>query len=164
MGEFFKGWRRKIGCVTLVLACAILGMWLRSFTTTGDHVTVWNHSLYSHNGSVSWYVNYHDDSPRGIQDVIEFHAGSNKLFDPRRRILEKARWAFCGLVYSDQVVAGNGIRQYWITYWCFISPLTLLSAYLLLSHPRVAKPDSADENRSHQASGQRPEANLKSMI
>jgi len=30
MGEFFKGWRRKAGCVTLVLACVMAVGWVRS--------------------------------------------------------------------------------------------------------------------------------------
>ena len=30
MGEFFKGWRRKIGVMTLVAALAAMGLWLRS--------------------------------------------------------------------------------------------------------------------------------------
>jgi len=31
MREFFKGWRRTAGCVTLVMALAFLGGWVRSF-------------------------------------------------------------------------------------------------------------------------------------
>ena len=55
MNEVFRGWKRKVGVVTLVLACVFMGLWLRSFTTTNDQITLWvNHSLYSHNGSVSW--------------------------------------------------------------------------------------------------------------
>ena len=30
MREFFKGWRRKVGVVTLVLACVIIGLWCKS--------------------------------------------------------------------------------------------------------------------------------------
>ena len=30
MGEFFKGWRRKVGCVTLVMACVFAAGWVRS--------------------------------------------------------------------------------------------------------------------------------------
>ena len=31
MGEFFQGWRRKIGCVTLVMAFVLVLGWIRSF-------------------------------------------------------------------------------------------------------------------------------------
>ena len=30
MSEFFKGWRRKLGLFTLVMACVLTGIWLRS--------------------------------------------------------------------------------------------------------------------------------------
>ena len=30
MGEFFSGWRRKIGVVTLVTACVLMAGWIRS--------------------------------------------------------------------------------------------------------------------------------------
>jgi hypothetical protein len=30
MGNFFKPWRRKAGCVTLVIACGLIAAWFRS--------------------------------------------------------------------------------------------------------------------------------------
>ena len=30
MVEFFRGWRRKVGCVTLVVACLLTAAWFRS--------------------------------------------------------------------------------------------------------------------------------------
>ena len=30
MREFFRGWRRKVGCITLVMACAFVGGGIRS--------------------------------------------------------------------------------------------------------------------------------------
>ena len=36
MGDFFKGWRRKVGCVTLMMAAGLTGMWIR---TLGGHDT-----------------------------------------------------------------------------------------------------------------------------
>src|SRR4051794_19488286 len=30
MRDFFKGWRRKLGCVTLVMACVFMAGWVRS--------------------------------------------------------------------------------------------------------------------------------------
>ncbi|MDB5344377.1 MAG: hypothetical protein JWP89_2754 [Schlesneria sp.] len=31
MREYFFAWQRKIGCVTLAMACVLTGMWVRSF-------------------------------------------------------------------------------------------------------------------------------------
>lgn len=33
MKNFFHGWRRKTGCLTLMLACALCSLWLRSLRT-----------------------------------------------------------------------------------------------------------------------------------
>lgn len=30
MGNFFNGWRRKIGVVTLGMACVVLSLWMRT--------------------------------------------------------------------------------------------------------------------------------------
>lgn len=34
MREFFKGWKRKLGCATLIMACVFAVGWMRSYTTT----------------------------------------------------------------------------------------------------------------------------------
>jgi hypothetical protein len=36
MSTSFHGWRRKAGCALLVMACAFMGMWLRSFVVQDD--------------------------------------------------------------------------------------------------------------------------------
>ena len=33
MKDFFRGWRRKAGCVTLVMACVFMAGWIRTLTT-----------------------------------------------------------------------------------------------------------------------------------
>ena len=32
MREFFRGWRRKAGCISLVMALALMGVWIRSLS------------------------------------------------------------------------------------------------------------------------------------
>lgn len=34
MREFLRGWRQKAGCVTLLMAMAVSGLWMRSWTTS----------------------------------------------------------------------------------------------------------------------------------
>ncbi len=36
MREFFRGWRRKLGCVTLALACIVTTLWVRSLSRVDD--------------------------------------------------------------------------------------------------------------------------------
>ena len=44
MGEFFKPWRRKLGIVTLVLACVFMGGWVRSYSAH-DALNIAGHRL-----------------------------------------------------------------------------------------------------------------------
>lgn len=39
MPEFFRGWRRKVGCVALVMACLVAIAWIRSMAVA-DHIYV----------------------------------------------------------------------------------------------------------------------------
>lgn len=40
MSSFFHGWRRKAGCVTLVMALIVMTAWIRSLVVT-DSVLIW---------------------------------------------------------------------------------------------------------------------------
>ncbi len=137
MGDFFYGWRRKAGMATLVLACLFLGAWGRSFASTNDHFTVWkNHSVYSHNGSVCWNIRY--------DDLSTADASPNPAI-PKIN----SRWELCGVVVSDISFHRIGMRQYWVTYWYLMTPLTLLAGFLLLSQPRrTNRPAAAPPNEN----------------
>ena len=58
MGEFFKGWRRKAGVVTLVMALAFLGVWARSFRKVDNLVLAF--------GEISWKLG----SKRGNLEIM----------------------------------------------------------------------------------------------
>lgn len=53
MRDFFKGWRRKVGCVTLVMALACIGLWIRGYDV-GDRITF--DGRQAQNGESSSYV------------------------------------------------------------------------------------------------------------
>ncbi|MDB5348549.1 MAG: hypothetical protein JWP89_6926 [Schlesneria sp.] len=58
MREFFRGWRQKVGCVTMVVACFVLGLWMRSLRIR-DVIDFPNGPgsclrLVSENGRFSW--------------------------------------------------------------------------------------------------------------
>lgn len=59
MREFLRGWRRKLGCVTLVAACTVTVFWLRSFVH-GDEIALTlcgrSHSFGSELGQLSWWT------------------------------------------------------------------------------------------------------------
>ena len=59
MRDFYRGWRRKVGIVTLVMACVFMGVWVRSLVYL-DIVYVQGlghfHELISTEGTVHWIV------------------------------------------------------------------------------------------------------------
>jgi hypothetical protein len=77
MRDFFKGWRRKVGCVTLVMACAVATGWLRSMLTD-DYIAAFNRTFCSSNGkfylgphfSLDWRYFAWDSGPGLIPSVM----------------------------------------------------------------------------------------------
>ena len=58
MREFFKGWRRKVGLAALVMACVVMGAWMRSQFTSDVFCWSIGHEsevVISGNGALSWW-------------------------------------------------------------------------------------------------------------
>jgi len=136
MGEFFKGWRRKAGCVALVMACVLMAGWVRSAfccDTIGYDVFSCIGGLEHSQGLWSGWaiVSSVDANGTMTEDREEYgpftHAELRDYFESR-----PISW---GKYYPD------GSVTYWrVPYWSIVIPLTLLSGYLLLVKPRPKKP------------------------
>jgi len=153
MREFFKPWRRKLGSLGFVVACVFAAGWVRSPYVT-DAVT------YStgENSVASWFS---DNSTLGlIQYRAELDDGSGKYSPGTVSIKGPSyptwitvrpgesdlsfltwQWRWLGFGFSE-TEKFDGV---WLTYrvapyWSITLPLTLLSAYMLLSKPR-SKPN-----------------------
>ena len=146
MREFFRGWRRKAGCVTLVMATVLWAAWVRSLG--GLDVTIFNNAttaLASMPNTVGLII-VNDGKSVGTSYFYE-----NPLF------YEGTEWSwhFCGFgigklkhtvlmahIANDGTLVHHNIPPvifaglYTIPYWSVVIPLTLLSAYLLLWKPR----------------------------
>jgi len=110
MRGFFKGWRRKMGCVTLCLALSIVGIWMRSYD--------------------QW-------------DSFDY---GNTFVDSREGVIQRV-WDARNMIFSGGIGSEPETIVYWrVPYWSIVLLLTLLSAYLLLVKPRVAKPKIVGEN------------------
>lgn len=149
MSDFFQGWRRKAGCITLVMAFVFMLGLMRSYTIEdfisfnsgpdsqdglliSDHRILWGrwhwegHVPNRIGPSIQWSTNQYS-----IQPLMFFH-----------RLRAKWYWRMCGLEYAGFVDRFDTDSQavdwtMWaISYWSIITPLTLLSAYLILSNPR----------------------------
>jgi hypothetical protein len=120
MHEFFNGWRRKAGCVTLMIALLFMGGWIRS-TTDRDTAVIrtGTNSFFgfeSEDGSMR-LAHFSSDHPVTFFGNFEFES------DLRSDAL------------SLMAVVPSELR-FAVPYWSIAVPLTLLSAYLILWKPR----------------------------
>ncbi len=114
MIEFFKGWRRKIGVLTLLMACAFAAVWVRSLSAT-DVIKI-------HTGEK-------------IPKVLRLRAGWLRSHQGRIE-----RIASLAIGKHGRPAGGTGFYLWQLPYWSVVIPLTLLSAYLLLSTTRQSIP------------------------
>ena len=158
MGELFKPWRRKVGGITLVMACVVTGLWIRSpiycdfvrvcfvrncyQITSFENRVLWVHE-YVNEGSI--------DDPFVQCRAFEVNESLQRP-NPLRRLNER----YWNVAIGDCfVVSGTGKAGYptrflkkpgpSITYgliaariphWSVVLPLTAISAFLLLKKPK----------------------------
>ncbi len=109
MGEFFKGWRRNVGAVTLVTACVLTAGWVRSLSTT-DVIMV-------HTG---------ENTPKALR----LRAGWLRSHQGRIQ-----RIASIAVGKYGRPAGGTGFYLWQLPYWSITIPLILISAFLLLVKP-----------------------------
>ena len=156
MREFFHGWRRKAGCVTLMMACAVMGLWIRGqrfrdelafASASGTEKEI--HAIVSAAAGIMWIRERLPDwsmvqvtsfpvwnSHRyGDDDTSDFSGETDTRGD------SLWRWKWCGFDLGQGNHYGKDLTgptiSYWIApYWSIAIPLMLLSAYLILWKPR----------------------------
>ena len=132
MLTFFHGWRRKTGCVTLVLACAFAGGWIRSLVVA-DLIGFNSNYLISAGGL---FGSIHVDETT--------HNGLFWEINPNLFGLHSDPYFFWS--WSGFVLALSQNKLVWtIPYWSIVIPLTALSAVLLLTKPRQSTPKKTPE-------------------
>jgi hypothetical protein len=115
MGEFFKGWRRKTGCVTLVMACILSIGWARCFTQPERMIF----------RTRNW-------TSLPLSDFTVFNEDGQLEFG----------------IGEDAIIQYQYMSLFRMQYWTAIIPLTLLSAWLLLSKPRTPTPKPTVEPKA----------------
>jgi hypothetical protein len=152
MWSYFRGWKRKIGVMTLVMACFFTAGWIRS-PITFDELGVPCFRVISTNGGLYCEIVL---KPFGL-DFWYGSMGPNVLGRPDFYNCNDPRvwkWRGLGFAYGtfppedfgnpkDGVIA----FRFFVPYWSVVVILTLISAWCLLTKPRpktAAKPESAD--------------------
>ncbi|WP_010585968.1 hypothetical protein [Schlesneria paludicola] len=137
IGEYFHGTSRKLGVVTLVLACALMAGWSRSISTL-DVVTVplgattvvqWA----STDRQLLWVI----DSSLAPGDAFSFNLWDSDAVMPLNEILKEYRWTwhFYGMGTAE---AFTGQESIWVVpYMMVVIPLTLVSLILIVWNPRI---------------------------
>ena len=143
MSEFFKPWRRKVGCVTLAMACVFMAGWVRS-RTANDYVLIPTNSAGYFVGADShglcWIQSQNLDFPdfwyvvQGPGVSFEFNAAYQRPLD-HNAAATCSQWLGFQIIQINSNILGPRSRELkWVLpYWSIVLPLTLLSAYLLLS-------------------------------
>jgi hypothetical protein len=142
MRDFFQGWRRKAGAVTLVIACIFMAGWIRGLSTfdaifLGTSDSLVTHDLSFSDHGIQWTRTecLTEKRFRRKTEWISVPIGSLNIGKSER----EWHWKFrgFGIAIGDSVFRSairTSIRN--IPYWAFITPLMLLSAWLLLNKPK----------------------------
>ena len=142
MGDFFKGWRRKVGCVTLVMACVMAAIWVRSFVII-DAVDLYpgsftHHTWGSRQGIFSWSGREHGRIiPRRNQWRFTWENRPilpDEDWEVGRSPRSGWAWHVLGAYFRRQ--HDPEVIECEFRYGFVVAPLTLLSAYLILWKPR----------------------------
>lgn len=164
MREFFRGWQRKMGAVTLLMACVLLGVWLRSeirYDSIALFIKPYRYGISSSIGRLRLQQTRRSDSIRFF--VTSLNTPTDRIYDTA--IEKNERWlhepwtefrpnwqmSFLGFHLSNGKGTGRGEASKeletlicFVPYWSLVIPLTLLSACLLLSkrRPKLNQPVS----------------------
>lgn len=166
MREFFRGWKRKLGVATLVLACAFMGMWVRSLQRY-DSVILFTrvdlkqpfpageyHTLRTIPHGIVWSITHCGGGPSSMEDMKKHLA---MLWLNRGSRVVEPKYVSQVLRYHPQRVFGFGLGEsqppsnwpfyaVWMVilpFWAFTLFLSLVSTWLLLTKPRTNNPKSA---------------------
>jgi len=162
MGDFFNGWRRKAGCVLLVMAALCLGMWIRGRVIRDIYIfgngkeDAYTAVATSPDG-IYWAYKYETEPELFDRSVVPgWHSAAYPPDEPRDfenyRFINPwiFKWRYCwgGFDFGENHFNTGPlgwVNRYWVVpYWAIACPLTLLSAYLILwPRKRRTKPSEA---------------------
>jgi hypothetical protein len=147
MGSFFHGWRRKAGFVTLLMACVFAAGWVRSLS--GYDGILWP----SGTGRVFGLISTDQHFVCGVRDSV---FSNEPLGFPRWRRLDfrsvnkwvdeipDKSWQFRQGNFAVIQTKNENSTLCFVPCWSIVIPLTTISAWLLSSKSRPAKPPAIE--------------------
>ena len=166
MGEYFHGWKRKLGVMTLAVACLFMAGWIRSFLVHDQIQIPSDASLkycVSYDGQFQWTAMSGTDLLTGI-DVAKGPGRVTRYewFETPIGVFHKTpkgadptefnwRWHWYGFDLREAKwqtlfpLQAGCVQVYRVQYWIVVIPLTLVSAWLLMSKPRKLNRNNSPE-------------------
>lgn len=148
MHVFFQGWKRKVGCITLVMVCLFVAGWVRSSGAYDVFAAPFG-------DTVLFVENLEGRFLLSVFQLHQVHPRTKARYPQSMewRTAEKRSGSF--LIQVDRIwgkplfqilrktegSGGNNIEITFLSipYWSIVVPLTLISVWLLLSRPRPQK-------------------------
>lgn len=138
MKEFFRGWRRKFGILTLVMACVLTSVWMVTNKFSVHFATAYIEPvqfLTAKDGYLRWAsypgvtisepVTFRVVPPHQVElDIIESDGFQKDL-------VWNWHWKWNGFEFGHSQF--RSVRVWAVPFWSMVLPLTLISASLLLS-------------------------------
>jgi hypothetical protein len=142
MNGYFKSCQRKIGVVTLMVACVLMAGWIRSLAKYDFLSIRFGEARYSI-GSLAGEVKL-IRSTQLSNDFVHWNTGALESIEWRNRWsnyeeIQRWDWDSGGLHLGVGTRFQCSTHVIAVSYWNLITPLTLFSAWLLLSKPRANK-------------------------
>ena len=154
MREFFRGWKRKVGVVTLMMACVAMVGWIRSRFVMDEYTFINQRGsmeiFQTEPNRMVWASLEYDVKPN-YGPIAPFV--SNRLppnYEASAWIGYEWKYRFLGVgagqvSYAQTSMGPLTTKVVFVSFWSVVLPLTALSAYLLLSMPRHTTPKKSRE-------------------
>ena len=148
MSEVFKGWRRKVGCVTLLLTCVYMGGWLRT-RMSSDQITIQfknsSHVFRLTGGHFQW-IHHTGVFPNDPAVTWQSWKAGLPLDHPELSMEFDSRLHWSGFEFGRGRVHDFMPQEFLIIPCLSVAiPLILASAYLLLAKHRSTFPNRTVE-------------------
>jgi hypothetical protein len=149
MNGYFKPLRRKIGVITLGLACVLMAGWVRSmgrydqlYLVTGTHSDL---MVQATDGYLALILTETEHEADAL-----FPFWQTEPFDPDRRF-DPSKWeestkvvfhapGFGFAIHNRTSTIPFDVKIWFVSYWLSTALVTLFSAWLLFSKPKQQKP------------------------